>query len=189
VTLTWTTESEVENQGFILERRLTGETSLQELSSFADNPQLLGQGSTTARNTYTYTDKAVTTGQTYVYLLSDVDYSGRINKHGAISVTVKTAEEDLKPTDMVLHAAYPNPFNPEVTLSFSLSEATGVALEIYDLQGVLVSSVATGRQSAGTHACSWNGLDAAGNPVSSGIYLVRLSAGNRTQMQRVTLLR
>ena len=186
VTLTWTTESEIENQGFILERRLAGETSLQELSSFADNPQLLGQGSTTARNTYTYTDKAVTTGQTYTYQLSDVDYSGKLTKHTAISVTVKAFAEDLKPGSMVLHSAYPNPFNPSTIISFTMAGEThnDASVQVYDINGRFVKSLFSGATEPGDYTVKWNG-----STVASGVYFIRLASGNDVQIQRVTLLR
>ena len=151
---------------------------------------MLGQGSTSAQNDYYYIDKQVKVGQTYSYRLSDVDYRGNITRHAEIKVTVKDAGADLKPSDVKLHNAFPNPFNPDVNLSFTLeNEVAELSLEIYDIQGALVQTLSSGYHEIGNHDFKWNGFDTNDNAVSSGVYMVRLSAGSVVQIQRVTLLR
>ncbi|MCF7922971.1 MAG: T9SS type A sorting domain-containing protein [Candidatus Marinimicrobia bacterium] len=199
VKLSWTTDSEIENQGFIIERTLRTSSfdgaqddvsQWKEITSFTSNPDLLGQGSTSSRTNYTYIDKQVKVGETYSYRLSDVDYRGGVTRHSEIGVTVREADHDLKPSDVTLHAAFPNPFNPEVNLSFTLEqEVEDLSLEIYDLQGILIHTLSSGYHKTGTHEYMWNGNDGHGNAVSSGIYMVRLSTGSVVQIQRVTLLR
>lgn len=190
VELNWTTESEIENAGFIIERRNENANDWTEISSFMTNMDLKGNGSSTERHEYQFMDKDVTVGQTYAYSLSDVDYKGIMTKHDDISVTVVASETRLKPSTLKLHAAYPNPFNPMVQLSFSLDQnVENLFLEIYNIQGVLVQSITTGSYEAGTHDFDWSGFDVKGNPVSSGIYIVRLASDAGVQIQRVTLLR
>jgi len=107
-----------------------------------------------------------------------------------LSVIVKDAGYELKPSDVKLHEAFPNPFNPDVNLSFTLeNEAEALSLEIYDIQGALINTLSTGYHAIGTHDFNWDGTDNRGNIVSSGVYMVRLSAGSLVQIQRVTLLR
>jgi hypothetical protein len=191
VKLFWTTDSEIENQGFIIAR--SGghlDKTWTEIASFTTNSDLLGQGSTTNQNDYTFIDKQVKVGKTYSYRLSDVDYQGNVVRHDEIKVTVKDAGIDLKPSDVKLHNAFPNPFNPDVNLSFTLeNEVEGLSLEIYDIQGALVQILSSGYHEIGNHDFRWNGFDGKNNAVPSGIYLVRLSAGSVVQVQRVTLLR
>ena len=201
VKLLWTTDSEIENQGFLIERALRTSTPLsvtaqgsksdwKEIASFATNPALLGQGSTSSQNDYSFIDKQVKVGKTYSYRLSDVDYRGNVTQHDEISVTVKDAGNDLKPSDVSLHEAFPNPFNPDVNLSFTLeNEASALSLEVYDIQGALVNTLSSGYHNIGTHDFNWDGSDSHGNAVSSGVYMVRLSANSVVQIQRVTLLR
>ncbi|MEA3286914.1 MAG: T9SS type A sorting domain-containing protein [Candidatus Marinimicrobia bacterium] len=186
VVLTWTTESEIENQGFILSRSQNSESGSQELALFSTHDALLGHGSTTARNTYSYTDKDVIVGQTYTYQLSDVDYRGDVTKHSEISVTVRAAEQELKPTELTLHAAYPNPFNPELTVSFTVMGETlhATSLQVFDVNGRFVETLYDGSTDAGMYTVKWNG-----DKHPSGIYFIRLSSGNDVQIQGVTLLR
>ncbi len=186
VTLNWTTESEIENQGFIIERSQSSETAFVELASFATDEGLLGQGSTSARHSYTFTDKAVTVGETYSYRLADVDYQGTVTTHDELSVTVMAPAPDLRPSTAVLHAAYPNPFNPEVTVSFTIpvgSESI-TTLQVFDIQGRLVTNLHNQPTEAGSYSVTWDGSNAA-----SGIYFIRLSSGPAVQMLRITLLK
>ena len=189
VKLYWLTDSEIENQGFIIERR-SDTKDWGQLASFGKYPELLGQGSTTDQTEYTFTDKMVKVGETYEYRISDVDYQGDVTTHAAISVTVLAKDENTKPGKLVLNKAYPNPFNPNVTLSFNLEEAVNaVTLEVYDLNGTLVNTLSSGAHNAGIHTYSWQGTDGSGNMLSSGIYVVRLASAGHSQVQRITLLR
>lgn len=184
VILSWMTESEIENQGFILSRNGT------EIASFVTHNALKGQGSTIARTSYSFVDVAVETGLTYAYVLSDVDYAGNTADHAEISITVRSEGLNQLPKSRKLQAAYPNPFNPTVTISFDLdNEADQADLLIYDLNGTLVQTLATGQHDAGLHRYGWDGTDAMGKTLPAGIYLVALKQGPTVEMQRVTFLK
>jgi len=194
VILSWVTESEFENQGFIIERRQKGQTASDrpwaEISSFTTNPDLQGQGSTTAHTEYAFIDKQVAVGETYDYRLSDVDYRGGVTTHAEISVTVRDAVSDPKLAQFTIHKAYPNPFNPEVHLSFTLNDpSNALSLEIYNLRGVLVQSLAAGYHPKGSYDFTWNGISSTGHQATSGVYLVRLESNTHVQFKRITLLR
>jgi len=189
VKLMWITDSEIENQGFILERRSESKDWAQ-IASFDRNPELLGQGSTTSKTTYIYPDQAVKVGHTYEYRLSDVDYQGNITTHGPIQVTVHAKDGDSKPGKIKLNRAYPNPFNPDVNISFTLDDDPAeLVLEIFDLQGDQVMRLGAGHFASGTHIITWDGRDMNGNDVASGVYLARLMNRGESQIQRITLLR
>ncbi|MCB9516745.1 MAG: T9SS type A sorting domain-containing protein [Candidatus Latescibacteria bacterium] len=79
-----------------------------------------------------------------------------------------------------LDPAWPNPFNPKTTLSFSLAHEGDARLSIHDVLGREVAVLVDGPRPAGSQQVSWDGRDAAGRPVSSGVYFARLvSAGER----------
>jgi hypothetical protein len=71
-------------------------------------------------------------------------------------------------------AVSPNPFNPDIAISFHLAQVTELDLRIYDAAGRCVRSLLDGRQQAGTHTVRWDGRDAGGRAVASGVYFVQL---------------
>lgn len=85
--------------------------------------------------------------------------------------------------------AYPNPFNPTTTVSFELAKAGRAKVSVYSLDGRLVTVLADEDFAAGTVRREWSGRDARGRTVASGVYLVRLEAGDARAVQRVTLLK
>jgi len=83
--------------------------------------------------------------------------------------------------------AYPNPFNPETEISFSLPERAEVSLVIYNVLGEKVKTLVNGEMSAGTHTVSWKSTNEAGNIVASGIYFYNLTAGDFTATKKMVL--
>ncbi|MFH1843091.1 MAG: S8 family serine peptidase [bacterium] len=85
---------------------------------------------------------------------------------------------------------YPNPFNPRTVLRFENRVAGQIRLGIYDLQGRLVRLLLETSLPAGNHERIWDGLDQAGQPLSSGIYLARFTGeGGQRAVHKVTLVR
>jgi len=93
------------------------------------------------------------------------------------------------PCDFVLGTPFPNPFNPVTTIAYTLPELQDVQFDIYDLQGRRVKKWTYSEQRAGWHQLTWNGLDAAGEQLATGIYLGRLTAGPHEQTIKMLLLR
>lgn len=92
------------------------------------------------------------------------------------------------PIDLSLQAQ-PNPFNPLTTLSFELPQAMPVTLEILDLRGRRVRLLANESLTGGWHRYQWNGRDASGQLVGSGIFLGRLQAGEQQTVRLLTLIK
>jgi hypothetical protein len=84
---------------------------------------------------------------------------------------------EISPTNFVLNAAYPNPFNPSTTISYALPKAEKVSIIIYDIMGRKVKTLVNKEQSAGNYSIAWNAINNNGNSVSTGIYLYRINAG------------
>lgn len=85
--------------------------------------------------------------------------------------------------------AFPNPFNPQVTITFTVASPREVTLQIFDATGRAVWSRAQRRATAGTHQVTWDGRDASGNPCASGVYFCRLDAGNEVLSRKLVLLK
>lgn len=88
------------------------------------------------------------------------------------------------PDKFELHTPYPNPFNPEVTISFSIPKEQIVYLAIYDLSGRLIENILSNLKLAGEHQFTWNGSN---HP--SGIYFVTIKSGHYTDTQKALLLK
>jgi hypothetical protein len=89
--------------------------------------------------------------------------------------------------DSIFGAAYPNPFNPHVTIPFSLNQAGSVRAEVFDLRGRRVASLANEVYSAGAHSLDWQGRDERGRELSSGVYFLRIQGGGEESLQKLIL--
>jgi len=94
--------------------------------------------------------------------------------------------ETVAPTAFTLEQNYPNPFNPSTTIGFVLPEQETVQMVIYDLAGRTVNVLVDGTMPAGRHQVIWEGTDASGSQMPSGIYLCRLAG--RTQIRTIKLM-
>lgn len=84
--------------------------------------------------------------------------------------------------------AWPNPFNAETTLSFTVTTAGPVALTVFDLRGRVVRGW-SGHYGAGTHSLTWDGRDEGGRAVASGVYIASARQGGAAIARKVTLLK
>ena len=88
------------------------------------------------------------------------------------------------PNDFSLSKAYPNPFNPVTTLNFGIPVEAEVFLKVYNLQGREVSSLIDGNMEAGYHSVVWNA-----NSMASGVYFVKMIAGDYMSTQKLMLIK
>jgi hypothetical protein len=109
-----------------------------------------------------------------------------VDREGRDLATTITAK--VAPSSFALHPAYPNPFNPNTNLSFSLPNAIAYNLKIYNVAGQLVRSY-EGMGTAGLNVITWDGKDNAGNDVSSGVYFCKLSADTFTATNKMVLMK
>lgn len=98
-------------------------------------------------------------------------------------------EASVLPEHFALHPAYPNPFNPITSIRYDLSKDTPVQLNIYDITGRLVQTLVAGRQVGGFYEVQWDGRDANGISLPSGLYLYRLQAGSFVANEKMLLLK
>ncbi len=105
-----------------------------------------------------------------------------------VTFNVMEPPVSTEPTETVkgfaLEQNYPNPFNPTTNISFTLPEASNVALEVYNMQGQRVATIANGAMAAGSHNVSFDATN-----LSSGIYLYRLTAGAFTATNKMMLVK
>lgn len=187
VSLSWVTESEVQNLGFVLKRAIRYSeddlSAYEVIASYQTDDELYGAGTTTEQNTYSYTDKNVKPGVNYSYVLEDVDYDGNVVAHDPVSIVIP---ENLlyANEDFTLGSNYPNPFNPSFTIPFELTRSMDVTINMYDITGKQVMSILNGSFEARQYQIRVNASD-----LNSGIYFVRTMIGNEIFTQKMTLLK
>ena len=84
---------------------------------------------------------------------------------------------------------YPNPFNPSTTISFTLTDAQNVQLTIYNIKGQKINTLVNEYCQSGAHSTLWDGNDASGKPVASGLYFYRLKTDNEINSGKLMLLK
>jgi hypothetical protein len=110
---------------------------------------------------------------------------------GTVRLDVGSAVGDdlTLPLAFGLDPNYPNPFNPSTNISYTLSAAGQVRLEVYNTLGRHVITLVEGYQPSGTYTVTWDGRNESGSGVPSGVYLYRLQAGAETALRKMTLMK
>lgn len=134
-------------------------------------------GLDTASNGYSY--KKITTAWEPVT-------NGEIMLRAIVEYGVAN-DDDITPVYTLDVNNYPNPFNPETTIAYSVPKAGLTSLKVYNTKGQLVRSLVDGVREAGNHSVVWNGMDSSGNSVSSGLYFYRLTSDGNTVTRKMLL--
>jgi len=170
VVLNWETATEINNQGFEIERRT-------ESSEFRTIGFIEGHGSTTETQSYVYTDATAENGINY-YRLKQIDYNGTYEYSDEVEVDVNG------PLTFDLTQNYPNPFNPTTNIKYSVPETGNIKLSVYNTVGEEVAILVDGFSESGFFEVSFN---ASGMP--SGVYLYKLQSANSVQTKKMMLLK
>ncbi|MDZ7796337.1 MAG: T9SS type A sorting domain-containing protein [Candidatus Marinimicrobia bacterium] len=177
VLLEWSTASETQNLGFLLERRTDPDSSWNPLDDFLHNDALLGQGTVTTTTYYTYTDSSVEDGMEYFYRIAGVDEASNIGYLDSVSILIAvTAAAPVFPGDLAL-SAYPNPFNTSTTVHFHVpGKAEKLSVNIFDIRGVRIATLFEGKNLRPyEHSVQWNA-----GAFPSGVYLCRMQCTTHT---------
>ena len=98
-------------------------------------------------------------------------------------------KSNLAPSKFSLDQNYPNPFNPVTNLSYDLLEDSFVSITIYDMLGNVINNLVKSNQSSGFKSVQWNATNNQGEPVSAGVYLYSIEAGEFRQTKKMILLK
>ena len=104
-------------------------------------------------------------------------------------VLVSNDESNQLPTAFSLYNNYPNPFNPMTTIRYNLPEDALVNITIYDMMGRVVTNLVSSQKNAGYKTIQWNATNDAGQPVSAGLYLYTIQAGQFRHTKKMVLLK
>jgi hypothetical protein len=126
-------------------------------------------------------DENVEPGTTYQYRLGDIDYANVIVWHDVREISVSEEAEQM-PAEFGLQSAFPNPFNPSLTIKYGLTEDAHTSVKILDLQGKTIATLENKFQKAGSYELQWQAEDA-----TSGMYLVKVISGEKSDITKVLL--
>jgi hypothetical protein len=187
VNLMWITQSETGVNGFYIHR---GSTS--DLSQALVVSPMISATNTSSQQSYMFTDSEVSESGTYYYWLQIQDLDGGIAYHGPTTIYYETGSNPGTPNIPLvtaLNGIYPNPFNPNATLSYGLAKQGEVNFVIYNARGQIVRTFSEGLKAAGNYKTYWNGMDNNGRSCSTGVYYVKMLAGNDTYIRKAVLMK
>jgi len=170
IELKWSTESELNNSGFEIERKIN--------SDWKKIGFVAGNGNTNSVNSYSYTDRGLQSGS-YQYRLKQIDFNGNYEYHNLTNEVTIGA-----PDKFTLEQNYPNPFNPSTTINYSLTNDGFVSLSVYDMLGREVTSLVQEFKPAGYYSIDFNA-----SALTSGMYFYRLNANGFTSIRKMTLVK
>jgi len=102
---------------------------------------------------------------------------------------VPVIDDEIIPDTNFCLRNYPNPFNPQTTISLSLPASAKVKLDIYNSRGQKVVNMIDKQLSNGTHSVQWNGTDSNNKQVASGIYFAHIKYSGRNYTKKLLLLK
>jgi hypothetical protein len=106
------------------------------------------------------------------------------------NMNLHSSDDNLQlPHNFLVYQNYPNPFNPVTTLRYDLPEDAMVNITIYDMMGRVVSNLVSSQQRAGYKSIQWNATNKQGQPVSAGVYLYKIQAGDFVDTKKMILLK
>jgi hypothetical protein len=175
VTLSWSTATELNNQGFEVQRKFGS-------NDFVTIGLVKGHGTTTSPNNYTYVEKPTDAGK-YFYRLKQIDFNGTSEYSNEIEIEVRVLDK------FTLEQNYPNPFNPSTKIAFDIPLLGGargglISLKVYDILGNEVATLVDEFRSAGNYEVEFDG-----GKLSSGLYIYTLNSGNYFSSRKMMLLK
>lgn len=93
------------------------------------------------------------------------------------------------PTAISIESLVPNPFNPQITISFNVGYPGMVEMDIYDLLGRRIKNLASKQFAKGQYSRQWGGRDSSGSMIPAGVYLVRIKSDTMTDSKKITLVK
>ena len=177
IALHWQTASEQNTVSWEIQRSISG---AEQYSRIAIQPAV---NSATGAS-YTVIDETVVAGVRYDYRLVDIDINGIRTIHENVQTVYATGNTVNLATAFYLDGNFPNPFNSETNIRFSLAEAKETSLKVYDLTGREIAVLVQGEMSAGEHNVSFNA-----NNIPSGVYFYTLTSGELSATKKMLFLK
>jgi photosystem II stability/assembly factor-like uncharacterized protein len=170
VNLIWSTATETNNSGFEIQRS-------NDQISWGNIAFIPGNGTTSEKQYYSFTDMNVPSGKSY-YRLKQIDYNGQFEYSPVVMITI------IQVFEFELQQNYPNPFNPSTVINYQIPFDGMVTLKVYDILGNEIQTLVNGYKNAGKYSAAFDG-----SRLSSGIYLIKMKSGDFISTRKMTLIK
>jgi hypothetical protein len=170
VILNWSTATELNNQGFEIQRSTEGK-------EFFSVGFVNGQGTSTEQQNYSFADKNLDNGN-YYYRLKQVDYDGSYEYSDLVEIEWHAF------SSYILEQNFPNPFNPTTTIGFAIQNKSNVKITIVNAIGEEVAVVLNEEREPGFYQVEFNATN-----LPSGVYFYQLKAGEFVSTKKMLLLK
>jgi hypothetical protein len=172
VMLKWSTASEINNKGFIVQMR--------EENKWNDIEFIQGFGTTTERKFYYYLHKInAVQNNSLEYRLKQIDYDGTVSYSDIVKAEIAAA-----PISYELYQNYPNPFNPETKIIYAIPQPGLVTLKVYDMLGREIKTLVNEIKQRGIFS-----VDFRTDGISSGTYFYKIQSGEFSDTKKMTILK
>lgn len=170
----------------ISENKIYKTTLVGEVTVFAGDGEYLDKDGIVPDVSFKNPNGMAVSGDT-LFIISAINSTNKIRY--AMDLPSSIEEEIEKEQIHHLEINYPNPFNSATQIKYDINRGAFVQLKIYNSIGQLINTLVSSRQPAGNYSIQWNGNDANGNAMVSGIYFYELSAGRFVDRNKMLLLR
>ena len=174
IILSWETATEKNNAGFDIERSTDNKY-------FSAVGNVNGRGTTSEKQSYSFTDK-ISGGGKFYYRLKQIDFNGSFTYSNTLEVSVL-------PNVFSLSQNYPNPFNPSTIIKFQLPQKERVVLEVYNTLGEKVKTLVDDIKDPGFYEAKWDGTNNNNIAVATGVYIYRIMAGKFVLSKKMMFLK
>lgn len=179
IKLNWQTQTEFENYGFEIMRKFNENPIISANdTSWVSIGFVEGNGTVAEPINYSFEDKSITYSGNYLYTIKQIDFDGAFINYGPYEILYEV------PTKIELNPAYPNPFNPETTIPYSVNKPTNVKIEIFNSVGQKISSLIDSNHVPGTYKIHFKA-----DKLASGLYIIRMNANGKMYYQKIILIK
>ncbi len=118
-------------------------------------------------------------------------HRGNLERTGSLGMTLVSIDtgKDMVPDRFHVSPNYPNPFNPSTKIDIETSEGNDLIVSVFDATGRLVNNLMNEYLDAGRYEIRWNGNDASGQTMSTGVYFVQVRSGKEMNTQKMILIK
>jgi hypothetical protein len=180
IKLIWRTETETNNLGFEIERKVGSNSSQNGIDSdWLKIGFVPGHNTTTNPHEYAYLDDiSMISSNSLAYRLKQIDFDGNYEYSDVVLV------ENITPGNFELKQNYPNPFNPSTIIQYVVGNQQFVVLKVYDVLGEEIATLVNEEKSAGTYEIKFDA-----QLLTSGFYFYTLEAGSFIKTKKMIFLR